>query len=64
MCKDFVCSGLVSAAVPQQEGWRAVEACFKLKIAITQSCDVESKCSCQNRMDLPLLKDSGEGFVL
>lgn len=27
----------LSVAVPQQEGWRAVEACFQLKIAVTQS---------------------------
>jgi len=34
MCKYFLCSDLVSAAVPQQKGWRAVEAHFKIKIAV------------------------------
>lgn len=67
MCRRFVCSDLVAAAVPRQEGWRAVEACFQLKIAVTQSSaangHVEGK-PASARMDLPLLKGHGEGSVL
>lgn len=67
MCRHFVCSDLVAAAVPQQEGWRAVEACFPLKIAVPQSspanCGVEGKPGIV-RMDLPLLKGHGEGSGL
>jgi len=48
ICANALSAQTLSLVVPQHKGWRAVEACFKLKSVVIQSStanwNVESKC--------------------